>query len=254
MDFALHSHMLFPVGGCVMPYSTQKIIGVGDQPVTLCERPRWLELVQHYDQPQKTLDLTQTVIPHCVTPERPGLKSNCGAVRARRVKRQLRPEPRIGTEASSSLFLLPADDRAPEARIDPPPGSRAAKQTCGPPGTCATAGAWEWLESSGLSSGGVPERAGPTPRAKRSRNRRDRRRNTTHAGLSKCAPDLEQLIQERRKAIHTAAAMDASPPGSGSDTELSQSANDHPLTPDRLSESGLTGGPPVTPVTAGELF
>ncbi|KAJ1157128.1 hypothetical protein NDU88_009843 [Pleurodeles waltl] len=92
------------------------------------------------------------------------------------------------------------------------------------------------------------------PRTKRSRNRRDRRRNTTHAGPTKCAPDLEQLIQERREAIHTTAMMGASRPGSGSDTELSQLTSDRPLTPDRLLESGLTEGPPVTPATADELF
>ncbi|KAJ1163725.1 hypothetical protein NDU88_004178 [Pleurodeles waltl] len=99
-----------------------------------------------------------------------------------------------------------------------------------------------------------PQRQKPTPRAKRSRTRRDRRRNATHTGPMKCAPDLEQLIQERREAIHTAATISASPLVSGSDTELLQPASDRPLTPDHLSESGLTGGPPVTPAIADELF
>ncbi|KAJ1142891.1 hypothetical protein NDU88_009203 [Pleurodeles waltl] len=100
----------------------------------------------------------------------------------------------------------------------------------------------------------MPERAEQAPRTKRSRNRRDRRRKTTHAGPTICAPDLEQLTQERSEAIHTAATMGASPPGSGSDTELSQLTSDRPLTPDHLSELGLIEGPPVTPATADELF
>ncbi|KAJ1119236.1 hypothetical protein NDU88_007422 [Pleurodeles waltl] len=92
------------------------------------------------------------------------------------------------------------------------------------------------------------------PRAKRTRNKRDRRRNTIYAETTKCTPDLEQLIQERREVIHTAAAMGAFPPGSGSDTELSQLTSDHPPTPDSISEPGLARGPPVTPATADELL
>ncbi|KAJ1141295.1 hypothetical protein NDU88_007628 [Pleurodeles waltl] len=80
------------------------------------------------------------------------------------------------------------------------------------------------------------------------------RRNEAHTGPTKCTPDLEQLIQERREAIHTAGGISASPLVSGSDTELSQPASDRPLTPDRLSELGLVGGPPVTPANADELF
>ncbi|KAJ1192549.1 hypothetical protein NDU88_001856 [Pleurodeles waltl] len=118
----------------------------------------------------------------------------------------------------------------------------------------AGAAAWEWLESTGLSTGDTLERAEQAPRAKRSRNKRDRKRNTTYTGPTKCAPDLEQLIRERREAIHTATAMGASPPVSGSDTELSQVTGDRPLTPDRLSEPGLIKGPPVTPATADELI
>ncbi|KAJ1126547.1 hypothetical protein NDU88_004954 [Pleurodeles waltl] len=101
---------------------------------------------------------------------------------------------------------------------------------------------------------GAPERTGQTPRPRRRRTRRDRKRNAVHTGPTKCAPDLEQLIQERREAIHTAATISASPLPSGSDTELSQPASDRPLTPDHLLESDLTGGPPVTPATADELF
>ncbi|KAJ1127785.1 hypothetical protein NDU88_006178 [Pleurodeles waltl] len=114
--------------------------------------------------------------------------------------------------------------------------------------------AWQWLESTGLTSGGTPEGTGPAPRAKRSRTRRDRRRSTTHTGPTKCAPNLEQLIQERREAIHTAAAMGTSPPGLGSDTDLSQPLSDRPNTPDHLSESSLSVGPLVTPDTADKLF
>ncbi|KAJ1180590.1 hypothetical protein NDU88_005811 [Pleurodeles waltl] len=63
------------------------------------------------------------------------------------------------------------------------------------------------------------------PRTKRSRSRRDRTRNTTRTGPNKCAPDLEQQIQERREAIHTEAAMGMPPPGLGSDTKISQQTN-----------------------------
>ncbi|KAJ1180761.1 hypothetical protein NDU88_005978 [Pleurodeles waltl] len=92
------------------------------------------------------------------------------------------------------------------------------------------------------------------PRAKRTRNKRDLRRNTTHAETTTCAPDLEPLLQERREAIHTAAAMGASPTDSGSDTELSQLTSNHHPTPDSMSEPGLARGPSVTPATADKLF
>ncbi|KAJ1098384.1 hypothetical protein NDU88_003495 [Pleurodeles waltl] len=79
-------------------------------------------------------------------------------------------------------------------------------------------------------------------------------KNEARTGPTTCTQDLEQLIQERREAIHIAVVISASPLASGSDTELSQPASDRPPTPDRLSELGLTGGPPVTPATAEELF
>ncbi|KAJ1110426.1 hypothetical protein NDU88_007778 [Pleurodeles waltl] len=114
--------------------------------------------------------------------------------------------------------------------------------------------AWEWHESSGLASGGAAERAVPLPRDKRSRARRIRRRGEIRSGPVACAPDLEQLIQERREAIHSAAAISASLLASESDTELSQPLSGKPVMPDCLSELGLVGGPPVTPATADELF
>ncbi|KAJ1207923.1 hypothetical protein NDU88_003313 [Pleurodeles waltl] len=89
----------------------------------------------------------------------------------------------------------------------------------------------------------MAEGARPAPRAKHSQTRRDRRRNEAHTGPTNCAPDLEQLIQERREAIHTAATISASPLISGSDTQLSQPVSDRPLTPDCLSESALVGAP-----------
>ncbi|KAJ1123437.1 hypothetical protein NDU88_001906 [Pleurodeles waltl] len=81
----------------------------------------------------------------------------------------------------------------------------------------------------------------------RSRASRVRRGGELRAGPVACAPDLEQLMQERREAIHSAAAISASPLASESDTELSQPPSDRPVTPDCLSELGLVGGPPATP-------
>ncbi|KAJ1116315.1 hypothetical protein NDU88_004530 [Pleurodeles waltl] len=63
--------------------------------------------------------------------------------------------------------------------------------------------AWEWLESTGRASGGATERAAPVPRGKRNRAKRVRRRADIRAGPVACAPDLEQLMQERRAAIHS---------------------------------------------------
>ncbi|KAJ1087724.1 hypothetical protein NDU88_000889 [Pleurodeles waltl] len=100
--------------------------------------------------------------------------------------------------------------------------------------------------SEGQASGSATERAVPVPRGKRSRARRIRRRGEIR--------DLKQLMQERREAIHSAAAISASPLASESDTELSQPPSDRLVTPDRLSELGLVWGPPVTPATADELF
>ncbi|KAJ1123494.1 hypothetical protein NDU88_001963 [Pleurodeles waltl] len=96
--------------------------------------------------------------------------------------------------------------------------------------------AWEWLESTGRASGGVAERAVPVPRGKRNRARRIRKRGEIRAGPVARAPDLEQLMQERREAIHSAAAISASPLASESDTELSQPPSDQPITPDCLSD------------------
>ncbi|KAJ1164637.1 hypothetical protein NDU88_005072 [Pleurodeles waltl] len=99
-----------------------------------------------------------------------------------------------------------------------------------------------------LGSYGGAERAGVAEQAQSVRHGREggdmRAEAVTHA------PDLEQLIQERREAIHSAAAICASPVVSESETEISQSPSDRPTTPDQLSELGLTEGPPVTPATA----
>ncbi|KAJ1204267.1 hypothetical protein NDU88_008048 [Pleurodeles waltl] len=55
------------------------------------------------------------------------------------------------------------------------------------------------------------DRTGPMPRLRRNLTRRDRKKNTAHNGPSKCALELEQLIQERREAFHTAAAISVAP-------------------------------------------
>ncbi|KAJ1090746.1 hypothetical protein NDU88_003875 [Pleurodeles waltl] len=102
--------------------------------------------------------------------------------------------------------------------------------------------AWEWLESMGLVLCGAAERTVPVPRGKHSRARRVLRRGEVHTGPVTHAPDLEQLIQERREVIHSVAAFSASPLASESDTELSQLPNGRPATPDCLSELGLVGG------------
>ncbi|KAJ1164278.1 hypothetical protein NDU88_004723 [Pleurodeles waltl] len=101
---------------------------------------------------------------------------------------------------------------------------------------------------------GVTEQTVPVPRGRRSRTRRVQRRGEAQANPVTCTSDLEQLKQERREAIHSAAATSASPLASESDTELSQPASDRPVTPDRLSELGLARSPPVTPAMADELF
>ncbi|KAJ1105452.1 hypothetical protein NDU88_002858 [Pleurodeles waltl] len=74
------------------------------------------------------------------------------------------------------------------------------------------------------------------PWGRRGRTRRARRRGEPWADRTTRAPDLEQLIQERREAIQSTAAISTSPLVSESDSELSQSASDRPATPDRLSE------------------
>ncbi|KAJ1144364.1 hypothetical protein NDU88_010663 [Pleurodeles waltl] len=98
------------------------------------------------------------------------------------------------------------------------------------------------------------ERNVPVLRSRRNRARRARRRGETRAGPVTRAPDLEQLIQERREAIHSTAAISASPLTSESETEISLPPSDRPTTPDRSFELGLVEGPPVTPATADELF
>ncbi|KAJ1083663.1 hypothetical protein NDU88_003818 [Pleurodeles waltl] len=110
--------------------------------------------------------------------------------------------------------------------------------------------AWEWLESTGSAAGCTPEQNVPVLRRKRDRARCTQKRGEVRAGPVACAPDLEQLIQERREAIHSAAAISASPVASKSETEISQPPSDQPITPDRLSELGLAEGPPVMPATA----
>ncbi|KAJ1124755.1 hypothetical protein NDU88_003204 [Pleurodeles waltl] len=90
-------------------------------------------------------------------------------------------------------------------------------------------------------------------RSKRSQARHAQKRSEINAGPGTHAPDLEQLIQERREAIHSAAAISASPLVSKSETEISQPPSDQPITPDR-SESGFVVGPSVTPATVDELF
>ncbi|KAJ1089685.1 hypothetical protein NDU88_002832 [Pleurodeles waltl] len=68
------------------------------------------------------------------------------------------------------------------------------------------------------------------------------------------APDLEQLIQERHKALQLAVAISTSPRMSESDTDISQPPSDRPATPERLSELGFQDCPAVTPATADDLF
>ncbi|KAJ1096067.1 hypothetical protein NDU88_001213 [Pleurodeles waltl] len=67
--------------------------------------------------------------------------------------------------------------------------------------------AWEWIESTGRASGCTAERIVPVLRSKRNRVRRGRKRGDMRAETVTHAPDLEQLIQERREAIHSAAAI-----------------------------------------------
>ncbi|KAJ1155952.1 hypothetical protein NDU88_008677 [Pleurodeles waltl] len=98
--------------------------------------------------------------------------------------------------------------------------------------------AWEWLESTGRTSGCTAERNVPVLRSKRNRARRALKRGEVGAGPVTHALDLEQLIHERREAIHSAAAISASPVASESETEILQPPSDRPITPDRLSGWG----------------
>ncbi|KAJ1112650.1 hypothetical protein NDU88_000911 [Pleurodeles waltl] len=114
--------------------------------------------------------------------------------------------------------------------------------------------AWEWLESTGRISSCAAERNVPVLGSKHNRARRTQKRGEVRAGPVARAPDLEHLMQEKREAIHSAAAIIASPLVSESESEVSQPPSNRPITPDRLSELGLVEGPPVTPATADELF
>ncbi|KAJ1123112.1 hypothetical protein NDU88_001585 [Pleurodeles waltl] len=108
-----------------------------------------------------------------------------------------------------------------------------------------------------LDCGGPPqerERNPPASRNRRGRARRGRKGSGANVEAVAHAPDLEQLIQERREAIQSAAAISASPAESESETENSQPPSDRPTTPDRLSELGFQECPSVTPATADELF
>ncbi|KAJ1154253.1 hypothetical protein NDU88_007007 [Pleurodeles waltl] len=58
------------------------------------------------------------------------------------------------------------------------------------------------------------------PRSGCRRTRRARRKGETRASPVTCAPDLEQLMQERREAIQSAVAISTSPLASESDPEL----------------------------------
>ncbi|KAJ1123679.1 hypothetical protein NDU88_002147 [Pleurodeles waltl] len=109
---------------------------------------------------------------------------------------------------------------------------------------------WEWLESTGRTSGHTAERSVLAWQNRRSRVRGGDMRAKAVAH----APDLEQLIQERREAIHSAATISASPVASESETEISQPPSDRPTTPYRLSELGFAGGPPVSPAMADKHF
>ncbi|KAJ1166856.1 hypothetical protein NDU88_007252 [Pleurodeles waltl] len=76
------------------------------------------------------------------------------------------------------------------------------------------------------------ERNVPVLRSKRNRVRRVRKRGEVRAEPVTYTSDLEQLMQERREAIHSAAAISASPVASESETEISQPPSDRPITPD----------------------
>ncbi|KAJ1096126.1 hypothetical protein NDU88_001270 [Pleurodeles waltl] len=103
--------------------------------------------------------------------------------------------------------------------------------------------AWEWLESTGCASGRSEGRKVQVSRSKRSLARRAWKRGEDSEGPAAHAPDLEQLVQERREVIHSAAAISASQLASESETEISQPPSDRPTTPDRLSELGLVEAP-----------
>ncbi|KAJ1152326.1 hypothetical protein NDU88_005101, partial [Pleurodeles waltl] len=81
-----------------------------------------------------------------------------------------------------------------------------------------------------------------------------RRRGAGTAEAVAHAPDLEQLIQERREALQLAAMIGTSPRVSESDTDISQPPSDCPATTYRLSELGFPDCLVVTPATVDDLF
>ncbi|KAJ1155915.1 hypothetical protein NDU88_008640 [Pleurodeles waltl] len=98
------------------------------------------------------------------------------------------------------------------------------------------------------------ERNPPAPKSRHSRARCVRKGGGVTTEAATHAPDLEHLIQERREAIQSEAAISASPVASESETEISQPPSDRPATPDWLSELGFPECPPVTPATVDKLF
>ncbi|KAJ1130386.1 hypothetical protein NDU88_008739 [Pleurodeles waltl] len=96
--------------------------------------------------------------------------------------------------------------------------------------------AWPFGGLERHSPGREAERNPPASKSKRGRVRRGHRRGGAAAEAAAHAPDLEQLIQERRKALQLAAAVGASLSVSESETEISQHPSDRPATLDRLSE------------------
>ncbi|KAJ1210063.1 hypothetical protein NDU88_005431 [Pleurodeles waltl] len=113
-----------------------------------------------------------------------------------------------------------------------------------------TEAAWDWLESTGREA----ERHPSGSKNKHSWVWHGRRRGVVTAEAAAHAPDLEQLIQERREALQSAVAICASPRVSELETEISQPPSDRPATPDRLSELGFLDCPTVNPATADDLF
>ncbi|KAJ1217846.1 hypothetical protein NDU88_005433 [Pleurodeles waltl] len=114
--------------------------------------------------------------------------------------------------------------------------------------------AWKWLESMGRIKGRDVEGNPPAPRSGHTRMRRGRRVGGATAENAKHAPDMEQIIQERREALQSAAAVSASPSASEAEAEISHPPSDRPTTPDQLSGSSSPVRLGVTPGTADDLF
>ncbi|KAJ1156110.1 hypothetical protein NDU88_008835 [Pleurodeles waltl] len=98
------------------------------------------------------------------------------------------------------------------------------------------------------------ERNPSASKSRRSRVRRGRKGGGATTEVAAHAPDLEQLIQEQREAIQSAAAIGASPVASESEIDISRPPSDRPAAPDRLSELGFQECPSVTPATADKPF